>query len=163
MQAATGLAPDIKWPNDLLVGRRKVAGILAEGITSRNGDATTEGLQVVLGFGINVSPAAYPPDVSSRATSLEGELGRGIDRGLVCMHALAALAARYDALMTGRFDVILDDWRRRAPGSRGARVHWQDNGGPRTGITAGIDDTGALLVQVDDSLLRVVAGEVLWD
>jgi len=162
VQRATGLAPDIKWPNDLLVGRRKLAGILAEGLAP-GGSAAADGLHVVLGFGINVSAAAYPPDVSARATSLESELGRGIDRGLVCAHALAAIAARYDDLMAGRFDAILDGWRRRAPGSRGARVRWQDSAGPRTGITAGIDDSGALLVQVDDTVQRVVAGEVLWD
>lgn len=160
---ATGLAADIKWPNDLLVGRRKLAGILAEGIAPGSADATVAGLHVVLGFGINISPAAYPPDVGQRATSLESELGRAIDRGLVCAHALAALAARYEDLRAGRFDVVLDDWRRRAPGSSGARVRWHDGTGPRTGVTAGIDDSGALLVQVDDTVQRVVAGEVVWE
>ena len=154
VQTATGLAPDIKWPNDLLVGRRKLAGILAEGVAAD---------QVVLGFGINVSPAAYPPDVADRATSLDSELGRSIDRGLVCAHALAALARRYDDLLAGRFDAILDAWRQRAPGSRGARVRWQEPHGAQTGITAGLDDSGALLVQVGDTLQRLVAGEVLWD
>lgn len=163
VQAATGLAADIKWPNDLLVGRRKLAGILAEGVAPGHPDSSVAGLHVVLGFGINISPAAYPPDVSVRATSLESELGRAVDRGLVCAHALAALASRCDDLRAGRFDAILDEWRRRAPGSRGARVRWQHAAGERTGITAGIDEGGALLVQVDDTLERVVAGEVLWD
>lgn len=160
VHAATGLAPDIKWPNDLLVGRRKLAGILAEGLSGLSGG---DGLHVVLGFGINVSPAAYPPDVSGRATSLETELGRPVDRALVCAHALAALAACYEDLVGGRFDAILDSWRRRAPGSRGARVRWQDADGTRTGVTAGIDDSGALLVQDGGSLQRLVAGDVQWD
>lgn len=163
VRAATGLAPELKWPNDLLVGRRKLAGILAEGIAAGAGDAAYDSLQVVLGFGINVNPAAYPADVSARATSLESELGRGIDRGMVCAHVLAAIAARYADLSAGRDDAILDDWRRCAPGSRGVRVRWQDAAGPRSGITAGIDETGALLVQVNDTIQRLVAGEVLWD
>ncbi|MGE3509477.1 MAG: biotin--[acetyl-CoA-carboxylase] ligase [Vicinamibacterales bacterium] len=159
VEAATGLAADIKWPNDLLVGRRKLAGILAEGLVGGGDD----GLQVVLGFGINVRPAAYPSDVSSRATSLETELGRPVDRGLVCAHTLAALSERYDDLLNGRFDAILDGWRRRAPGCHGSRVRWHDAQGMRTGVTAGIDETGALLVQAGDALQRLVAGEVLWD
>lgn len=163
VQAATGLAADIKWPNDLLVGRRKLAGILAEGVAPGGIDTAASSLHVVLGFGINISPAAYPPDVSVRATSLEGELGRAVDRGVVCAHVLAALAARDEDLRAGRFAAILDDWRRRAPGCRGARVRWQHSAGPRTGITAGIDETGALLVQVDDTIEQIVAGEVLWE
>lgn len=161
-QAATGLAPDIKWPNDLLVGSRKLAGILAEGLTPPEGRSRAD-LQVVLGFGINVRPTAYPPELSRRATSLEAELGRSIERASVCAHALAALARRYDDLVGGRFDAILDDWRRRAPGSRGARVRWQDAGGTRTGVTAGIDEAGALLVQTADTLQRLTAGEVEWE
>lgn len=168
---ATGLRPDIKWPNDLLVGGRKLAGILAEGIASSPDgrssvvapQAAPAALRVVLGFGINVSPAAYPPDVARRATSLENELGRSVDRGLVCAHALAALADRYGDLMAGRFDAILDAWRRRASGSRGARVRWHDGTGHHSGITNGIDEAGALLVHEHDRIQRLVAGEVLWD
>lgn len=160
VERATGLSADIKWPNDLRIGTRKFAGILAEGATSPGGPGT---LRVALGFGINVSPAAYPPDLVTRTTSLEGELGRPVDRALVCVHALARLAARYGDLRAGRFDAILDDWRHRARGHRGSHVRWQDGGESRSGITAGIDETGALLVQVGESLQRVIAGEVTWE
>lgn len=160
IERATGLSAEIKWPNDLRIGTRKLAGILAEGATSPGGSGT---VRVVLGFGINVSPAAYPPDLVTRTTSLESELGRAVDRALVCAHALARLAARYGDLMAGHFDAILDDWRRRASGHRGARVRWQDAGVPRSGVTAGIDGAGALLVQVGDALHRVIAGEVVWE
>jgi BirA family transcriptional regulator, biotin operon repressor / biotin---[acetyl-CoA-carboxylase] ligase len=153
VEHVTGLSPDIKWPNDLLVGRRKLAGILAEGITSE---------AVILGYGINVSAAAYPPDLADRVTALESELGRGIDRAAVFAESLAALAARYGDLLGGRFDAILDAWRARAPGSRGARVAWESTTGRRAGVTAGIDDLGALLVQTGDRIERIVAGEVTW-
>jgi BirA family biotin operon repressor/biotin-[acetyl-CoA-carboxylase] ligase len=164
--AATGLPPDIKWPNDLLVGRRKLAGILAEATTSPRGSGLHPGsdhLRVVLGFGINVRQAAYPPELAARVTSLETELGRVVDRAALCAAALAALSQRYDDLIAGRFDAILDEWRRRAPGSRGARVRWDTASGPATGITAGIDESGALLVQSGDTVERLVAGEVIWD
>lgn len=159
VERVTGLAPDIKWPNDLLVNRRKLAGILAEGVTS----PSSSGLQaVVLGYGINVGAAAYPTDLAARVTSLDTELGRPIDRAALCAESLAALAARYNDLLAGRFDAILDAWRARAFGSRGARVEWDTPRGVRTGITQGIDDMGALLVQSGEGLDRIVAGEVRW-
>lgn len=166
VQAATGLAVDIKWPNDLLIGRRKLAGILAEGVTAVAASARSaadDGFRVILGFGINVSASAYPPELRDRVASLEGELGRPVDRGEVCAASLVALARRYEGLRAGQFDAILDDWRRRAPGSRGARVRWDGPDGPRTGVTAGIDDSGALLVRHGDAIQRLVAGEVFWD
>jgi BirA family biotin operon repressor/biotin-[acetyl-CoA-carboxylase] ligase len=164
--AVTRLPPEIKWPNDLLIGRRKLAGILAEATATPRGSGATvepERLRVVLGFGINVRQAAYPPELTARVTSLETELGRVVDRAALCAAALASLSQRYADLMAGRFDAILDEWRRRAPGSRGARVRWETASGSATGITAGIDESGALLVQTGDTLERLVAGEVLWD
>ena len=80
----------------------------------------------------------------------------------MCVETLASLARRYADLLDGRFDAILDAWRARAPGSRGARVTWQAPDGPRTGVTAGIDDRGALLVRVGDRVERIVAGELEW-
>ncbi|HEY7792183.1 MAG TPA: biotin--[acetyl-CoA-carboxylase] ligase [Vicinamibacterales bacterium] len=157
IRAATGLPVNIKWPNDLVIGRRKLAGILAEAVSA------TGGVQaIVLGFGINIRPAAYPPDLAPRATSLESELGRGVDRGLVLAEALAGLAARYDELRARRFDNILGAWRTLAPGSRGSLVEWATPSGPRHGRTEGIDDTGALLVRTSDAVERIVAGEIVW-
>jgi BirA family biotin operon repressor/biotin-[acetyl-CoA-carboxylase] ligase len=153
IESAAGLRVDLKWPNDLYSSRRKLGGILAEGVA----DA------VVLGYGINVAAAAFPPDLASRATSIELEAGRPIDRARVFADSLAALGRRYDDLLTGRFDAILDEWRRRSPGGVGARVSWTTPSGPQVGITAGIDDRGALLVDVDGRLERIVAGEVAWE
>ncbi len=155
VEAATGLRADIKWPNDLLVGRRKLAGILAESASSDPG-------RIVLGYGVNVSARAYPPELGDRATSLETELGRPIDRAVVCVETLAAMSARYRDLLAGRFDAILDGWRSRAPASRGARVTWRAPSGPEQGVTAGIDDRGALLVRVGDRIETIVGGEVTW-
>ncbi len=152
IKAATGLVAALKWPNDLYVARRKLAGILAEGA----GDA------VALGYGINVSPASYPPDLGDRATSLETELGRSVDRPRVFAETLAALASRYQDLLDGRFDAILDAWRALAPAGQGARVSWTTPAGEQSGVTAGIDDRGALLVRSGDRVERIVAGEVIW-
>lgn len=160
VERTTGLAPAIKWPNDLLVDRRKLAGILAEGVASPSAALVQA---VVLGYGINVAAAAYPPELASRVTALEPELGREVDRAQLCCESLAALAARYRDLLAGRFDAILDAWRSRAFGSRGARVEWDTPGGVRTGITEGVDAMGALLVRSESGIDRIVAGEVRWD
>lgn len=157
IETETGLNVDLKWPNDLYVGHRKLAGILAEG----SGRGSTVDV-VVLGYGINLRPTAYPPELADRATSLESEIGRVVDRQSVLVATLIALARRYDDLLDGRFDAILDAWRRRAPAASGARVTWTTASGPRTGVTSGIDDHGALLVRVGDSLERIVAGELRW-
>jgi len=173
IRAATGLPVAIKWPNDLVVERRKLCGILAEA------SATDAGLRhVVLGYGINVRPAAYPPDIADRATSLETELGRPVDRAEVLAETLARLA---ECLGPGRdrkagdslpdeavadtegLARMLERWRALSPSSSGAPVEVvQADIGWVPGTTAGIDADGALLVAVDGTLRRVIAGEVRW-
>ena len=160
VDAATGLAVDLKWPNDLYIdhrGRRKLAGILAE--ASPTGSAASI---VVLGYGINVGRTAYPPELADRATSLESELGRAIDRHQLFAQTLVTLSRRYRHLLDGEFDAILDAWRRRAPSSVGTRVAWTTPAGQQSGITEGIDDHGALLVRIGDRVERIVGGELTW-
>jgi BirA family biotin operon repressor/biotin-[acetyl-CoA-carboxylase] ligase len=157
---AIGVLPDIKWPNDLLIGTRKLAGILAEGV--HGGDAPAVH-SVVLGYGVNVLTASFPPELADRVTSLESEIGRPIDRALVCASTLSALAARYDDLLASRYDAILDAWRRRAPRALGASVTWDTVEGLRRGITAGIDQDGALLVSTEAGVARIMSGEVRWE
>lgn len=150
--SATGLAVDLKWPNDLIIGRRKLAGILAEGMAIGTPDQA-----VIIGVGINIQPAAFPPDVSARAASLEGELGKAIDRGLLLACVLASLWDRLARLEQSRGD-ILQAWRAASPNAVGTRVEWDG----RHGVTAGIDDTGALLVRTPGGVERVIAGQLTW-
>jgi BirA family biotin operon repressor/biotin-[acetyl-CoA-carboxylase] ligase len=151
--AATGLRVDLKWPNDLYVTRRKLGGILADGAADG---------AVVLGYGINIGATAFPPELGDRATSLESELGRAVDRSHALVETLAALSRRYEDLLAGRFDAILDAWRLHAPAASGARVTWTTNAGVLSGITAGIDEDGALLVKTADGIEQIVGGEVTW-
>jgi len=119
-------------------------------------------MNVILGYGINVGPTAYPPALHDRATSLETELGRHVDRTHLLVESIASLARRYEDLLEGRFDAILDAWRARAPASVGARVMWTAGSGPQSGVTAGIDEDGALLVRIGGRMERIVAGELSW-
>ena len=157
IQAATGLRLDLKWPNDVYAGERKVAGVLAEAGTSRS---TVE--YVVLGFGINVRPAAYPPAIAARATSLGGELGREVDRGLLLAECLSALAQRYAHLQTGRHDVVMNAWRARAASTLGRRVRWDAAGTTLEGVAENIDESGALMVRTPSGIVTITGGEVVW-
>jgi BirA family biotin operon repressor/biotin-[acetyl-CoA-carboxylase] ligase len=160
IQKATGLRCALKWPNDLYVGVRKVAGILAEATTTTGDMAAVQYL--VLGFGINVMPANYPPEVAVRATSLEEELGRGVDRALVLAESLVALAQRYADLGQGRSPAVIAEWRVRALMTFGRRVRLESAGAPLEGVVEDIDEAGALIVQTASGALRVTSGEVSW-
>jgi BirA family biotin operon repressor/biotin-[acetyl-CoA-carboxylase] ligase len=164
IRAATRLPVQLKWPNDVVIEsgvtpprRRKLAGVLAEGSTS------ADGLQhAVLGIGINLRPAAYPPEIADRATSIESELGRPPDAGAVLAETLCALAQCRAAATAGDAAEILRRWQELAPSARGAAVEWDGPEGRLTGVSAGIDDTGALLVRVSDRVERIISGEVRW-
>jgi len=135
-QAASFPAAVLKWPNDVLLGGRKVAGILCE--------ASPEGTFV--GFGINVGMESFPPELAAKATSLALALGSeaaGLDRFRILELAL------------GQIRLVLEDsrWREAAEAilwMRGARVRFQDglpeSGKVVEGILVGLDPTGALLI-----------------
>jgi BirA family transcriptional regulator, biotin operon repressor / biotin---[acetyl-CoA-carboxylase] ligase len=157
VRVATGLPAEIKWPNDVMIGRRKLAGILTE--AAAQGGAVQ---YVVLGFGVNLHPAAYPADLRDRATSIEAETSRPADRALILAEVLAALAARYAELRAGRFDAILGAWRRLAPSLPASVVEWDSAGGVVRGRAEDIDETGALVVRVGGKVERLIAGEIRW-
>jgi len=159
VQAATGLATDVKWPNDVYAHGRKVAGVLAEA-SSSNANRSIQ--HVVVGAGINIMPAAYPPEIVNRATSLEVELGRAVDRGLLLVEYLCALASRYEDLQNGRGDAVIGAWRARAASMLGRRVQWDAPGATGDGVALDIDETGALIVRTATGPIRVTAGEVRW-
>jgi BirA family biotin operon repressor/biotin-[acetyl-CoA-carboxylase] ligase len=161
---ATGVRAVLKWPNDVVVESgggapaRKLAGILAEGAL-----AGTRLSAVVVGIGVNVRPTAYPPDVAARAVSLEELAGRGVDVDGVLVSLLAALRARREALSRpGGGAALLEAWRAWSPSAVGARIRWAQQGRICEGVTAGVDDAGALRVRTPAGETRLVAGEVVW-
>lgn len=157
VRAGTGLPAEIKWPNDVMIGKRKIAGVLAEAA------AQAGVLQyIILGFGVNLRSAAYPLEFADKATSIEAETSRPADRALVLGQMLGAFAARYADLQAGRFDAILGAWRRLAPSLPMSWVEWDSPGGVTRGRAETIDDQGALLVRVGEKLERLIAGEIRW-
>jgi BirA family transcriptional regulator, biotin operon repressor / biotin---[acetyl-CoA-carboxylase] ligase len=153
IERSSGLRPHVKWPNDVLIGKRKLAGILAEGH-----GLGTSAEAVVIGVGVNIRREAYPPDLAERATSLEDELGRDIDRDLLLAEVVSALDRRL-AELHHNAGGILQAWRSVSPTAEGTRVEWDG----RRGVTAGIDDNGALLVKTESGVEQIIAGHLHWN
>ena len=150
-EAAEATAPvecRVKWPNDVWIERRKVAGILVEG-------RPQEGW-AVLGVGLNVGEQRFPRELAGIATSLALEsLGaRRWSLGAV----LDALLSALDRRLSDDPARVLQAWRQR-DALRGNRISWRDG----EGMAAGVDDTGALLVDTKDGRVALHAGEVHLD
>ena len=151
--AVTGLAPGMRWPNDVMVGERKICGVLAEAATRSDGGLD----RIILGIGLNVNQTEFPPDVAARASSLRLATGRPHDRDRLLAALLAALAARYREFLM-EDEGLRAAWRRHSV-TLGTRVRAVDG---REGVAVDLDDTGALLVRVEDgALLRVASGEIV--
>ena len=157
VRTETGLPAEIKWPNDLVCGGRKLAGILAEAVAW---EGTLE--YIILGVGMNVRAAAYPPGIANRASSLEAELGRSVDRGAVLARLLANLSRARDAHTRDDVGAWFARWRELSPSGVGASVEWRAPDGLRRGRTGGLDVDGALLIHTTRGVERVLAGEIIW-
>lgn len=153
--AVTGLATELKWPNDVMIGRRKLAGVLAEGSSLGTPDQA-----IVIGIGINTLRSSHPAEVAERATSLEDQLGYAVDREALLEGVLAGVTWRFSELCAGDGDGILRAWRDVSPSAEGAPVEIVDS--RKQGVTAGIDRDGALRVKTTAGTERVIAGELRW-
>ena len=113
-------------------------------------------------MGLNLRPGAYPADVAATATDVQSEVGRTVDRGEVFAAMLEHLADALALLEAGAAGDILQRWRTGAPLAVGSGVSWVKDGREIRGVTAGLDDSGALLVRTPDGVERVIAGELRW-
>ncbi len=152
---ATGLLCDIRWPNDLLIGGKKTAGILVQG-----GDGTAIG-----GIGINVNHRGFPKDLAGSATSLRMAAAGADDgpRGAVISPAaiLLALLPAIDRFTAFEKDEILRLFAEASSYARGRRVTVEQGDGVVTGTTAGLDPSGYLIVRQDDGAeALILAGGV---
>lgn len=159
VMTVSGLPVELKWPNDLVIGRswRKMGGVLAEAAS-----LGTRIEAVVVGMGINVRRTRYPLELSDRATSIETELGRPVDRAMLVVELLAHLRDILNLVHAGERQPIADRWRWFARAGLNAPVFWQDGTERRRGTAKDIDEDGALVVAVNGRLERVVAGVVMW-
>ena len=156
-RAGCGVEPALKWPNDLLVGDRKLAGVLAEADLGSAG-----GPAVVVGIGINVNwPDPLPHELEATATSLDRVAGRPVDREALLVDLLAGLEGRYAGLGSeaGRAALASEYRARCSTIGRAVRVELADES--FTGTAADVNDAGQLLVTTDVCLRTVSAGDVV--
>jgi len=154
---ATGLHPDLKWPNDVLLNGKKFCGILTE----MNAEATRV-RYIVVGIGINVNNASFPGELEPIATSLRLESGREWSRVELTAALLKSLDAAYRELVAqGREarPAILQRFEERSSFARSRYVHVDEDGGYE-GVTEGLDERGFLLVRTSAGLKTVLSGTV---
>ena len=145
VEASTGLSARLKWPNDLYLGGRKAAGILAE--MSADADRLRH---VVIGTGLNVNaePADFPPGLRERATSLSIQAGRAFPRVEVLARFLDCFTDAYGAYIAEGIRGVLPEWRRRSL-LDGRRVVIRLRGEDAAGTAVGVDDAGFLVFRRD--------------
>ena len=148
LEAVAGLAVWLKWPNDLVVDERKIAGILLE---SR---ITTEAL-VVVGVGVNLAQHRFPLELADAATSVEIETGQTVERDAMLDAVLAAFDAWRACLEHEGFAPVRERWLALAD-TIGRRVTVDG----RVGVAVDLDDDGALVIRDTAGVHHVVAGEV---
>jgi len=159
LQDQAGVGARIKWPNDVMAGGRKIAGILAE---SRGGDPIVR--DVVLGIGVNVNQGEedFPPGIRSTATSVRIATGQTADRTALLAVILEECERRYARLVRGEVDELRVEWAGLASTPHGGRVVVEGPGGRREGEIVGVDVEGALLLRVaDGTSVRVPFGEIV--
>ena len=154
-----GLSIHLKWPNDVEINGKKVAGILTEAVL-RPGEPPV----VITGIGINVNTTLeqFPPVLHDRVTSLALATGAPVSRHHLIAHLLAHLEELYRTWQHTGMASILERWRHygRLPGRV---VQFSQATEMRTGRVIGLDDDGALLVQtVDGAYHHIVSGEVIF-
>ena len=154
---------DLKWPNDLLLGRKKFCGILTE----MNAEATRV-RHLVLGVGINVNQVKFPADLREIATSLRIESGTEWSRVELCAALLRSLDREYRSLIEDARarDAILRRFEASSSSVRGRKVTILMNGdesGGLTGVTEGLDERGFLQVRTAEGVRTVVSGTVRLD
>lgn len=154
IESGTGLQPEIKWPNDIVIGGRKVAGILTE--LSAELDRVR---YVVLGIGVdvNLGTGEFPAELRKLATSLKIESGRTISRAELATAILRELDADYARLCGGGFAKVADEWEAHCQ-TIGRNVTIQIGERKIRGRAESLDDAGALLLRTEHGHIKHVTG-----
>lgn len=150
----TGLNPEIKWPNDVLVAGKKIAGILTE--MSAELDKVR---YAILGIGIdvNLTAAEFPPELKKLATSLRIETGAPVSRPALATAILRELDSVYSDVCAGKFSDIADEWEEHCA-TIGNNVAVQIGDRKIRGRAESLDDGGALLLRTEYGQLEPIFG-----
>jgi len=158
IQTVAGLSAGIKWPNDLLLGGKKAAGILTE--LSAELDRVRH---VILGIGVDVNQEEFPAELQATATSLKIASGKTVPRAELAVEILRELDRDYARMGAGKFSEIADEWESAsATIGRNVAVHVGERN--FRGRAESLDDDGALLIRTEHGRLeRIIGGDVVLE
>lgn len=150
------IVPDLKWPNDVLIGKKKVCGILTE----MNAEVTRV-RHIVIGIGINVNQSAFPADLQAIATSLRLVSGTEWSRVELCTALLQSLDREYRSLLENSKSVnsILRRFQERSSSVSGRQIEVEEDASLQ-GVTDGLDERGFLKVRTAQGVRTVLSGTV---
>ncbi len=152
----TGLAPDIRWPNDVLLNGKKICGVLTE--MHAEPDRVR---YVVIGIGINVNQTRLPAEIEKTATSLHLETGRAQSRLELLIRLLRQLDRYYNQFIREGAAPLLARFAQVSSFAKGKRVRISTATESFTGTTAGLEPNGLLRVAREDGRVEpVIAGDV---
>ena len=156
IEKATGLKSEIKWPNDLVLNKKKICGILTEMSTE-----LMEIQYVIPGIGINVNQKDFPDDIKATATSLYIESGKIQKRSEIIAAIMEAFEGYYDTFIkTQDMSGLIEEYNANLV-NLGNEVCVLDPAGEFRGVSEGINKEGALLVRLADGTLKeIISGEV---
>lgn len=153
---ACALDVDIKWPNDIHAGGRKLCGILAEMIE------TPQGRACVVGIGINLKESSLPSELRETATTIETMTGHAPDVERLLQSLTHSIAHRYATLLeAGGAEQTIEQWSARSSYARDRRVRVALETETLEGVTRGLEPDGALRVETKAGEIRIIrAGDV---
>jgi BirA family transcriptional regulator, biotin operon repressor / biotin---[acetyl-CoA-carboxylase] ligase len=156
IEAQTGLTPDLKWPNDLLVSGKKVGGILTEMHAE-----PSQVRFVIVGIGLNVNQEKFPGELGTTASSLRIETGKQVSRLELLVRLLREFENDYNRFLREGPAGVTQKFEAVSSYARGKRVRVTNGSASFAGTTAGLGPEGLLLVKRDDGLVvTVISGDV---
>jgi BirA family biotin operon repressor/biotin-[acetyl-CoA-carboxylase] ligase len=160
IRAQSDLHADLKWPNDILVGGKKLGGILTEMHAEPN-----QVRFVIVGIGINVNQEKFPAELSAIATSLRAETGRPQSRLELVVRLLRQFETDYNQFIANGPASVIRNFESVSSFTRGERVRVANGFDTFGGITDGLSPEGFLRVRPDgrDESVTVIAGDVTLD
>lgn len=151
---AVGLGSMIKWPNDIVIGSRKICGILTEMSSEKNMIN-----HIVCGIGVNVNTPSFPDEIAHRATSMYIESSRRFNRNELAANILNEFECYYMKFLDSGLSAVLDEYKERCiTVGRDVSVIYKKE--TVTGKAVDVDSTGALVVKTPGGIIHVSSGEV---
>ena len=152
----TQLPALIKWPNDVIIGDRKVSGILTEMRTERG---WVSFLVVGIGVTVNIPRDQLPAEIMDIATSLSAELGRNLSRIALLQEILRQLEQRYTKVKEREVDALMDEWKKLSA-TVGRPVQLITSGRIIHGQAVDMDEIGSLLIRTDAGQIQRITADM---